>query len=108
MKFISSRHRAISSLFIYIPLSSGELSNYDLFFPNKGLTSFVNQTWSVNLNMLTICFWMQTVDKDDGALFSYAVPNSMNEVTIFKDQLAIDHKYRLTNKINKPLLENKF
>ena len=108
MTYISSRRRVISFLFFYIPLSSGELSNYDLFFPNKGLTSFVNQTWSVNLNMLTICFWMQTVDKDEGALFSYAVPNSMNEVTIFKDQLAIDHKYRLANKRNKPLLESKF
>jgi len=77
--------------FIYLYFK-GELSNYDLYFPNKSLTSYVNQTWSVNMDMFTICFWMQTSDSDEGALFSYATSSFLNEVTIFKADFSINDK----------------
>lgn len=84
-------------LFIYFLLfiSLGEASNYDLYFPQKTLTSYVHQSWFANLSMFTLCFWMKTDDLSEGTTFSYAVRKPCcNEITLFKRHLAIQNQDR--------------
>ena len=73
-------------------LTIDEQLSYDLTFPNKGLTSYVSLTWPEDapVNMFTVCFWMKTADQDDGAPFSYSVPNAIDAVTIQKNLLYIN------------------
>ncbi|CAH3141132.1 unnamed protein product, partial [Porites evermanni] len=73
----------------------GEASNYDLYFPQKTLTSYVHQSWFANLSMFTLCFWMKTDDLSEGTTFSYAVRKPCcNEITLFKRHLAIQNQDR--------------
>lgn len=84
-------------LFTYFLLfiSLGEASNYDLYFPQKTLTSYVHQSWFANLSMFTVCFWMKTDDLSEGTTFSYAIRKPCcNEITLFKRHLAIQNQNR--------------
>jgi len=82
-------------LFIFLFISLGEASNYDLYFPQKTLTSYVHQSWSANLSMFTVCFWMKTDDLSEGTSFSYAIRKPCcNEITLFKRHLAIRNQDR--------------
>ena len=83
------------NLFIFLFISLGEASNYDLYFPQKTLTSYVHQAWFVNLSMFTVCFWMKTDDLSEGTTFSYAIRKPCcNEITLFKTNLAIQNQNR--------------
>ncbi|XP_067046244.1 C-reactive protein-like isoform X2 [Acropora muricata] len=73
--------------------SDDEWSNYDLYFPIKAVNSYVKQTLSSDLDMFTICFWMETSDSQPGTTFSYAISSSINELTLFRNQLAINGAY---------------
>lgn len=78
--------------------SDDEWSNYDLYFPIKAVNSYVKQTLSSDLDMFTICFWMETDDSQQGTTFSYAISSSTNELTLFKNEFAIhgaESKYDL-------------
>lgn len=80
--------------------SDGDWSNYDLYFPSKSIDSYASQTWSPNLSMFTLCFWMQTNDSDRGVTFSYAIQGVNNELTLFRNELAINNaetSYKLGN-----------
>ncbi len=58
------------------------LIDYAFEFPNKGVTDFVH-LWSMRrLEQFTMCFWMQSSDRDGGTPFSYAVPGADNELVI--------------------------
>ena len=82
-------------IFIYLFISLGEASNYDLYFPQKTLTSYVHQTWFLSLSMFTVCFWMKTDDLSEGTTFSYAIRKPCcNEITLFKRHLAIQNQDR--------------
>ncbi|XP_068705158.1 neuronal pentraxin-2-like isoform X2 [Montipora foliosa] len=71
--------------------SDGDWSNYDLYFASKSIDSYASQTWSPDLSMFTLCFWMQTSDSDKGVTFSYALQSADNELTLFKNELAINN-----------------
>ena len=83
----------LSIYFLFISL--GEASDYDLYFPQKTLTSYVHQSWFANLSMFTVCFWMKTDDLSEGTTFSYAIRKPCcNEITLFKRHLAIQNQNR--------------
>ena len=83
----------LSIYFLFISL--GEASDYDLYFPQKTLTSYVHQSWFANLSMFTVCFWMKTDDLSEGTTFSYAIRKPCcNEITLFKRHLAIQSQDR--------------
>ena len=48
----------------------------------------------MDIQMFTICFWMQTNDSDIGAPFSYATSGATNEITIFKTDLTVNNDDR--------------
>ncbi|XP_068705193.1 serum amyloid P-component-like [Montipora foliosa] len=68
-------------------------SNYDLYFARKSIDSYANQTWSQDLSMFTLCFWMQTNDLKSGVTFSYALPGDSNGLTLFRKNLVINDEY---------------
>ena len=95
--FFFSLSCCLCILFTYFLLfiSLGEASNYDLYFPQKTLTSYVHQSWFANLSMFTVCFWMKTDDLSEGTTFSYAIRKPCcNEITLFKRHLAIQNQNR--------------
>lgn len=58
-------------------------SGYTLFFPNKGVSDYVNIWGMRSLTQFTICFWMKSSDADRGTAFSYNVPGKDNELIIY-------------------------
>ena len=58
-------------------------SGYALFFPNKGVTDYVNILGMRNLSQFTICFWMKSNDRAEGTAFSYSVPSQDNELIVY-------------------------
>ena len=88
----------ISLIYLFLFISLGEASDYDLYFPQKTLTSYVHQSWFANLSMFTVCFWMKTDDLSEGTTFSYAIRKPCcNEITLFKRHLAIQNQNRYTS-----------
>ena len=88
----------ISLIYLFLFISLGEASDYDLYFPQKTLTSYVHQSWFANLSMFTVCFWMKTDDLSEGTTFSYAIRKQCcNEITLFKRHLAIQNQNRYTS-----------
>jgi len=58
--------------------------DYALDFPVKGVSDFVNIWGMPSLTQFTVCLWMTSSDTtNNGALFSYAVPGTHNELLIF-------------------------
>ncbi|KAL9965278.1 hypothetical protein ACROYT_G029053 [Oculina patagonica] len=60
------------------------LSDYALYFPNKGVTDYVNIWGMRSLTQFTVCFWMKSSDTNQGTPFSYAVPGRNNELLFYR------------------------
>ena len=61
------------------------LTDFDLQFPNQSTTptDFAHIMGMLNLTQFTICFSMKARSNTSGTPFSYAVPESKNELLIF-------------------------
>ena len=57
-------------------------TDYALHFPQEGVTDYVNVWGMRDLTQFTVCFWMNSSATNDGTPFSYALPDSRNEVLI--------------------------
>ena len=60
--------------------------NFQLSFPNKSTSDYVRldlPSCAPPLTAFTVCLWIKSGDKsDDGALFSYALPDEANEILV--------------------------
>ena len=60
------------------------ITDYALEFPTSGVNDYVNIWGMPSLTELTVCWWMKSSDsKNDGTVFSYAVPGMDNEFIAF-------------------------
>ena len=70
-----------------VNLADTNEANFQVTFPEQSVTDYIRldlQSCVPPLTAFTVCMWLRTVpDAEDDTSFSYSVPGSDNEITIY-------------------------